>query len=98
MSHFFVTGPERELYGGSIETGPAEYGHDVCSVVADDKRAAIAAAVKHPDMADYVDEQRSDGLPPFAGLVAENAQCPHGKCFCDLCGEECELCENEVQV
>ena len=98
MNHYWVTSPEIELYSccAALALDPPEYGHCVASIEAPTKRAAIVAAIKHPNMRDWVDRQRGDDLPPMAGLKAENARCPHGRCGCQMCNERCAECEAEI--
>jgi hypothetical protein len=77
--------------------GPTEDFHYVALVEAPTKRAAIIAAVKHPDMSDWVEECRSNNVPPFKGLKAESAKCEHGVCHCEKCKGECPHCEAELE-
>ena len=50
--------------------GPTEEYSCACVVDAGSKRAAIAGALKHAEMGEWVAQQRSDGKSPFAGLRA----------------------------
>ena len=95
--HYFVISPEITKMMPVMDdgSGPEETFCCVASVVAKTKRAAKIKALKHKDMQDWVNEQRSDCRNPFTGLKTEETKCRHGKCYCELCNENCEECEIE---
>ena len=72
MNRYTVISPELSVtipvmdYG----EGPQEYFCCVAEVEAQTKRDAIKAAVKMPDMKEWVAACRSDGKSPFPGLKA----------------------------
>lgn len=93
MSHtYVVVSPETLLHMGS-EVEPPEYGPAVAEVRADTKQEAIRKAIDDPAMKAWVAEARADGMPPFAGLIAEPFHCPHGVCLCDQDGDDLWLFE-----
>lgn len=99
MPHYFVVSPEMSEVVPVLDygQGPLEYFSCVATVDAANKRDAIKAAIKHPKMKPWVQERRSDGLSPFAGLKAEETRCPHGKCYCEMCNEHCAECAAECE-
>jgi hypothetical protein len=94
LNHYWVTSPEMSETVPVLDygQGPKEYFCAVCSVEAPNKQAAKVAAINHRHMAKWVEQQRSDGANPFAGLKVENARCEHGKCSCEMCNDTCEIC------
>ena len=73
MVNFLVVSPLMSVTIPIMDdgAGPTEYFRCVVQVDAPNKREALRLAVKHPDMAAWVEEQRGDGLNPFSGLKAE---------------------------
>lgn len=103
MTHYWVISPEICTFRAVVcDAAEPEYNHAcVVSVDAPNRRAAKVAAVKHPDMAEWVTEARGDGCNPFTGLTVQPAECPHGVCSCDQCQADhdydlwCDRCEAE---
>ena len=98
MTHYFVVSPTMSYVVPILDdgTGPIEEGACVVSVEARTKRDARKLAVKHPDMADWVDMARGDDQNPFSGLDVWDAECSHGVCMCDMCRGECQQCYDEA--
>ena len=72
MSRYTVISPEMSVTIAVTDfgEGPQEYFCCVAEVEAPTKREAITAAVKTPDMKEWVAACRSDGRSPFPGLKA----------------------------
>jgi hypothetical protein len=88
MTHYIVISPEcYEVIDIGLEDGtrPLEYFRYSCSVDAKNKRDAKIKALRHPNMEDWVQEQRDNRANPFVGLTVEIPMCEHGICFCDIC-------------
>ena len=95
MKHYNVLSPEMSEieYIPGLGNGPRVYFCCGCTVEANTKREAKIAAIKSPDMQEWVAEQRSNGANPFTGLMVEEALCEHGICCCEICGwENCKEC------
>lgn len=91
MTHYLVISPAEVCYydgGGEAGLDPPEYGPCVVTVEAPNKRAARGAALRHPDMAEWVTVARGDERNPFSGLEVVDMTCPHGYCCCELCSTE----------
>ena len=61
--------------------------------LARNKRDAIKQAVADPAFDEWVREARGDRVPPFKGLKATLAICPHGCCW--GCDHGCAECDRE---
>ena len=101
MTHYMVSSPEISEVVPVLDdgTGPTEYFCCVAFVVAETKANAKLLALKTPDFREWVDQQRGDGRNPLWGLKAEDAACPHGKCWCDDCLSkfgECDECMSDA--
>ena len=72
MNRYTVISPEMSVTIPVMDfgEGPQEYSRCVAEVEAPTKREAITAAVKTPDMKEWVEACRSDGKSPFPGLKA----------------------------
>ena len=82
--------------------GPIEEWRDVVAVRTATRREAIVVGVKlMPKWAAY---QRNDDMNPYTGVTAEQAECQHGFCWCDMVGPDphpdqgdyCEACRTDL--
>jgi len=98
MKHYWVISPEMSEVVPVTDDGqgPREYFACCVAVEANNKREALKAAVKHPDMQPWVNECRWGGRNPFTGLYVEDPVCKHGVCCCDLCKQACDACFDEL--
>lgn len=111
--HWWVSTPEYEYIDVILDdgTGPSEWSRDVVSVEAPTKRQAIIAGVKQMRSEEFFKKMGGRKTTyygwawdrdsnPFTGVKAENAECPHGICFCEIpnClkwNDECKHCNIE---
>lgn len=75
MKHYLVITPEYDYTEWVCEFGGPTYSEcDAVEIEAENKRDAIALGVKymlaHPTKFQYVHDQRSDNLSPYAGVKA----------------------------
>lgn len=94
LNHYIVLSPVFESGGDNYE--PPESGRDVVTIWADSPSTAKILAIRSKGMRSWVRFQRDDNQNPFTGLEVQSGKCPHGKCYCFLCEDECEECEKEA--
>lgn len=96
MKRYIVYSPEYQCVPMSYDPpDPGEYGADACEVEANNKRDAImlgVAQIMRTQRRSYAEDNRGDGLPPWAGYKAEQV-CAH-ECHKtpeaeDACGKCC---------
>lgn len=70
---YFVFSPPFD--SGAWGYGPPEYGADVVEVETDSARSALLLGVKEMERLgmQWVDNNRSDGKPPWAGIKVERS-------------------------
>jgi hypothetical protein len=80
---------------------PPEYGCCYAEVLASSKRDAIHQAVKLREFQPWMEEARSDGRNPFAGVTASLTVCEHGVCWaCSATADSsgCPTCDAEAEA
>jgi hypothetical protein len=93
IKHWFVSTPEYRHNYGYWE--PPEWFADYVCVEAPTKKEArrLGFQLLKKDAKDWIDDQRSDNVNPFAGLIVKDARCEHGNCWCDNCPSKPEWVE-----